>query len=291
MALAVGCGVASLLPADAETPLPKSTPPLAAEAVPGFERIPLQSSGGGGAQITAYLRRPALPSHGPVPVVVMLHGCGGLFTTRGALTRREVDWSDRFVGWGYAVLFVDSFSPRGFREVCTLKEQDRRIRPRGRAADAAAAVKWIASQATLDKARIALVGWSHGGSTVLWTVDRRMQADGAAIKTAIAFYPGCRVPAESEAWASAVPLTVLMGDADDWTRPEHCRALAAKHPVIRYVEYPGAVHGFDAPDTPRRTSKGLGLVGEAQIGTDPNARAAAIAEVERILKDAFRPAP
>lgn len=261
--------------------------PLSPATPVGFEKIELNSQGGGGAKIAAYLRRHSgIPA--PAPVVVSLHGCNGLFNAQGVLPSREVDWADRFVAAGYAVLLVDSFNPRGFRELCTLKDSERHIRPPNRAMDVAAAVAWIAGEQTLDKTRIALIGWSHGGSSVLWSVDGRLVMQGTEIKTAIAFYPGCRVPSESTAWAPRVPLTILIGDADDWTRPEHCRALVAKHPQIRYVEYAGAVHGFDAPNTPRRTLKGLGLVGEAQVGTDPKARAASIAEVERILKEAFR---
>lgn len=264
----------------------KTLAPLAVAAPAGYEKVELTSKARDSAKIAAYVRRPS--SDGRVPVVVSLHGCGGLFNERQALHRREIDWADRFVSAGYAVLLVDSFNPRGFRELCTLKSSDRRIRPAGRALDVAAAMNWVAFQPTLDKDRIAIVGWSNGGSTVLSSVDRRLQIDGVEFKTAIAFYPGCRLPAESEAWAPRVPLTILMGAADDWTQPGPCRALAAKHSSIRYIEYPGAVHGFDAPDTPRRTRKGLGLVGEAQIGTDPAARAASIAEVERILKEAFK---
>lgn len=285
--LAIGMATcAGLAQALAQTPAPMPLPPISPQTPNGYEKIELASKGGGGALIAAYLRRPLRVE--PAPVVVSLHGCGGIFTDQGALTRRDIDWSDRFAAAGYAVLLVDSFSPRGFRQVCTVKEAERGIRPPGRAQDAAAAISWIAGQTFLDKTRIALVGWSHGGSTVLWSIDRRLQLEGAGIKTAIAFYPGCRVPAESTVWAPRVPLTILIGDADDWTRPEHCRALVARHPAIRFIEYPGAVHGFDAPDSKRRTLKGLGLVGEAQVGTDPKARAAAIAEVERILQAAFK---
>ena len=38
-----------------------------------------------------------------------------------------------------------------------------------------------------------------------------------------------------------------MGAADDWTPPEPCRILGARAGV-RYIEYPGAYHDFDAPD-------------------------------------------
>ena len=63
-----------------------------------------------------------------------------------------------------------------------------------------------------------------------------------------------------------------------------------QHASITLIEYPGAVHGFDAPDTPLRTRTDVGLTanGRAKVGTDLKARAAAIGEVTRILAEAFK---
>ena len=270
-----------LLSAQAPNPAPPQPPP-------GFEPVTFASKAADAVIVTAYLKRPEGSAR--TPAIVALHGCNGLFTARGALTRRDVDWAQRFVGLGFAVLLVDSFNPRGFREVCRLKASERGVRPFDRARDAAAAVAWLAANPAIDKNRIALIGWSHGGSTALWSVDKRLVFEGAEIKAAIAFYPGCRVQAESVNWSPRLALTILIGDVDDWTPPETCRTLAAKHPAIRLIEYPGAVHGFDAPNTPPTLLTGLGLPknGMAKIGTDPKARAAAIAEVGRILAEAFK---
>ena len=267
---------------------------LSGQAPPaGFERVDIKAKD---VTIHGYLKRPEPPrlatgakgqdaSAGP-PVVIAVHGCGGLFAQSGAMARREVDWAERLAGWGYAALFIDSFNPRGFRQVCTVAAAERPVTPLERAGDVMAALAWIAGEPSLDKSRVAMIGWSHGGSTTLWSVDHRRRG-AAQLKTAIAFYPGCRVPSESERWAPGLPLTILMGAADDWTPPAPCRALVSKHPAVRYIEYPDAVHGFDAPSSPRRTLTNLAIVGQAQVGTDPAARAAAIAEVERILKDAL----
>jgi dienelactone hydrolase len=283
LAAAVVAGQA-WLPAGADAAPPAPTAP------PGFTAVELSVGGPRAGRITAYLRRPA--GEKPVPAIVALHGCGGLFTARGRLSARETDWADRLVAEGYAVLWPDSFNPRGYREICTLGSRERPIRPQHRAEDAAAALRWLATQPFIDAARLAVLGWSHGGSTTLW-----LAADGSAtavsgLRTAIAFYPGCRVPAERESYVPHVPLTVLIGSADDWTPPGPCRELAGRHKSIRLIEYPGAVHGFDAPGSPRRTRTDAGLSargdGRVEVGTDPAARAAAIAEVLRILAAALR---
>jgi hypothetical protein len=60
--------------------------------------------------VTAYLARPN--SEEPRPAIVLLHTCAGM-------SEFEEMWSDRLVTWGYVVLTVDSFTPRGVEYVCT----------------------------------------------------------------------------------------------------------------------------------------------------------------------------
>jgi dienelactone hydrolase len=233
---------------------------------------------------TAQLLRPA--GSGPFPAVVALHGCGGLFNREGKLARRETDWAERFLAAGYAVLFPDSFTARGLTQICTVKS--RTIFPKDRADDVAAAAAWLGRQPFIDAKRLALIGWSHGAMTVLWAVRPDFMGEGPQFKTAIAFYPGCREIARLPDWRPRLPLTILMGSADDWTQPAPCRALAQRT-GFRFIEYPGAYHDFDAPDRRVRVRTGLGAVrgGKAHVGTDPAARAAAIAEVTKILAGAL----
>jgi dienelactone hydrolase len=184
------------------------------------------------------------------------------------------------------VLLPDSFTARGIRQICT--QHERGIFPDDRAEDAAAAADWLARQAFVDKGRLGLMGWSHGAMTALWTVREGFMQGPVRFKTAVAFYPGCREVAKLPDWKAAVPLTLLLGGADDWTRPGPCRELAQRA-QFRVVEYPGAYHGFDAPNSPVRVRKGLGAVksGQAHVGTDPAARKAAIEEVMRIFGEAL----
>jgi dienelactone hydrolase len=202
---------------------------------------------------------------------------------------READWARRWVDAGYAVLLVDSFNPRGMREICTIKAGERSIRAQDRGHDAGAAVAWLASQPGIDSRRIALVGWSHGAMSTLWAVSTGRRGAGVAVRAAIAFYPGCTAISRQQEWQTSVPTTLLLGSLDDWTPPAPCRELA-RQAGLRVVEYPGAYHGFDAPASPVRVRTGLGTTptGTAHVGTDPAARAAAIIEVERILAAAFR---
>lgn len=215
-----------------------------------------------------------------------LHGCGGLLNRDDDLAKRETDWAKRLVRAGYAVLLPDSFTARGLRQICTV--HDRTIFPKDRADDVAAAVEWLAQQPYIDSKRLALMGWSHGAMTTLWAVRSGFMTNGPQFKTAIAFYPGCREIAKLADWRPRLPLTILIGAADDWTQPGPCRDLAQRT-GFTFIEYPGAYHGFDAPNSKVRVRKGLGAVksGEAHVGTDPAARAAAIKEVMSTLAAAL----
>ena len=237
-----------------------------------------------GVTLTGELRRPSGP--GPFPAVVALHGCSGLYGRDNAsLSSRHGDWAERLVAAGFAVLFPDSFNPRGYKEICTVK--DRPIVPRDRADDALAAAYWLAAQPFVDARQINLLGWSHGAMTILQTIRPGFLPAEPRFRAAIAFYPGCREIAKVEGWRPQVPLTLLIGAADDWTQPGPCRELAGAV-GFRFIEYPDAYHDFDAPNTPVRIRSGISSVksGQVHIGTNPAAREASIKEVMRILAPA-----
>ena len=247
----------------------------------------------GPAVLQAEWFRPA-GATGPVPAIIALHGCGGSTRPDGRALSRTHDWTERWLAAGYAVLWPDSFGSRGLGSQC--ENRERTVFPRQRARDAKAAAQWLAGQPDIDAKRIALVGWSNGAGTVLYAVQSGGPAPAPDFRTAIAFYPGCRAPMaraqkDGVEWATRLPLTILMGAADDWTPAEPCRQLA-KREGVRYVEYEGAYHGFDARDSPIRVRRGLAYSadksGVAHQGTDPKARAAAIAEVTALLAAALK---
>jgi len=237
-----------------------------------------------GTVLNAVLIRPE--GAGPHPAVILLHGCGGRDARSGALDPRHADWAERLAGAGFVVLLPESFASRGHGPQCTVR--DRRILPwRERRADALGARDWLAAQPFVRAEAIALMGWSHGGSTVL------AAADAPGFAAFVAFYPGCSRALRAAAFAPAAPLLLLIGEADDWTGPEPCRALAERAGLaVTYVGYPGAYHGFDAPGSQVRLRTGLAFTvrgdGTAHVGTDPAARADALARVPSWLAERVR---
>ena len=126
-----------------------------------------------------------------------------------AIKGREDLLSERFavriellLGEGYAVLVPDSFGSRGRREVCTIKIGENPVTPTRRRLDALGALAYLSGRTEIARDRVALVGWSHGGSAALATInarDREVAAfrdkPGAPpfFRAAVAFYPGCTV--------------------------------------------------------------------------------------------------
>jgi len=102
----------------------------------------------GTLQLSGQLYRPDGP--GPFPAVVALHGCGGIQPMHHR-------WAHTLQQWGYVVLLVDSFSPRGTTNICG---SGLRVDPLYvRMPDAYAAQAYLARQPFVDRTRIAVMGW------------------------------------------------------------------------------------------------------------------------------------
>ncbi len=226
---------------------------------------------------------------------ILLHGCGGLGANR-RLNARHAAARDWLLERGIAVLFPESFTSRRFEEVCTVKMQSRTIRQIDRVEDVMAAHRWLREQPGVDAGKIVLWGWSHGGSTVLNTLTHKPAfgdfSDDVKFVEAIAFYPGCSPFAKDNAPAKiSSPLTILMGEADDWTPAAPCSAFAARlknnGQSVSLTLYPGAYHDFDNPagklrvrsEVPNGVNPGKGVT----VAPDPKAREDAMAKIDALL--------
>jgi dienelactone hydrolase len=275
---------------------------LARVSFPSIDR----EENGTAVQIQAMLLLPDGPiPAGGYPTVVALHGCSGMYSV---VKGREDHLSDRLamraemlLGDGYAVLFPDSFRSRGRNEVCTVKRGDNPITPTRRRLDALGALAFLADRSDIAHDRIALVGWSHGGSTALATInirDREVAAlrdkPGAPpfFRAAVAFYPGCNVSLHAgDRWQPGAPTRIHIGASDDWTPAKPCvelgEAMAARGEPLKVTVYPDSHHGFDAPsgdvvhrtDVPNGVNPGQGV----HVGANPAAREKAIAKVRAFL--------
>ena len=252
-----------------------------------------------GTPIKALVFHPATPANGQASrgTVIALHGCGGLYATtgsrKGQLNARHQAMADLLVAEGYNAVFPDSFTLRGETELCTQKIGSRKIDQTERRADALGTVAWVAAQPWAQPNRIALLGWSHGGSAVLSATDsKRADVSGQAVKpvVAVAFYPGCAAAIRS-GYKPSAPLVLMLGEKDDWTPPAPCIALG-KDVGAEVNVYADSFHDFDNPvgevrlrkDVPNGVNPGQGV----HVGPNPVAREQAYSRLKVLLAKALK---
>jgi dienelactone hydrolase len=235
---------------------------------------------------------------GPFAAVVMMHGCSGLYRKSGRMHINSAAWVERFVSWGYAVLAVDGFNPRGFRTMCAKSKRPLHSLD-DRPFDAYGGLAWLSAQPFIRPGQIALVGWSNGAMATLSGLRKdevKHFGGDFRFRAAAAFYPGCitlskRIDGEYRPYA---PLLVLVGLADDWTFPKPCIALmegakSAGFPV-EIAAYEGAYHAFDHPNLKIRTRVAKNRrwktrkERDVHIGSNPAARDASIRRLQGWLK-------
>jgi len=254
----------------------------------------------GVTDLTAYLGRHE--GSAPRPAVVLMHGCSGLLNEKGRIIPLYRAWMRALFAQGYDVLTVDSATPRGFGQTCTVGPQ-RITMHRDRPKDAYAALQFLQAQPAVQAERIALMGWSQGGGVVLLSINDKSIGRPAGLghdfKAAIAFYPGaCSerlqskpfTDVEPQGWTTQLPLLVLFGAADTWTPLPPCEkfleAAKARGNPVELKVYPNAIHAFDAPNRPRTElpayRNGDGPI--PVVATDPEARADAFPRVLEFLK-------
>jgi dienelactone hydrolase len=208
----------------------------------------------GDVTLHAQLYRP--DGNGPFPVVIALHGCGGLAGHSEQVAPRYRDWAEQLVKAGKAVLLPDSYGSRELGPQCRVRERRVSAR-RERVADIMASRQWLVQQPWTARDRISLIGWANGASALLWAVrpqlpSRNIEPD---FRSAIAFYPDCRI-SSGLGWSARVPTLLLIGARDDVSSPPACRqmiegahgrsALAGKGPALsrhRPHSHDGAEHG------------------------------------------------
>ena len=180
---------------------------------------------------------------GPFPAVVLLHDCFGLDETNS----RDNAWVDRLVKWGYATFQVDSFRPRGISIICN-KIWSIAAMIGKRAQDAYEAKSYLAKLSFVDPNRLAVMGWSHGGASVLEAITKSI-ADDNPFTAAVSFYPGCyKHQANSPLNQAKSPILIMIGEKDDWSPVDDCINFMptekTNHEAILKI-YPEAYHDFD----------------------------------------------
>lgn len=162
---------------------------------------------------------------------------------------------------GYLAILVDGFGPRGYPNGFPRYSYDSRpdelnevmVRP----LDAYGALAYLRTRNDVIVDRIALQGWSNGGSATLATMS--VTAPGISAPTpatgfraGLAFYPACGLKGQfADGIKPYAPVQVFHGSGDEEVSPRRCAELVAKSQAsggdIQFQLYLDATHGFDDP--------------------------------------------
>lgn len=182
---------------------------------------------------------------GRLPVVVMLHGSGGIGP--------GIDmWSREFAELGISSFIIDSFTGRGLTSTVLDQSQLGRL---NMILDAYRALGILSKHPRVAPERIALMGFSRGGQGTLYASLKRFHQawnkSGAEFAAYMPFYPDCTTSYISDTDVVDRPIRIFHGTADDYNPVAPCKAYvervrAAGHDV-QLTEYPNTWHVFDNP--------------------------------------------
>lgn len=216
---------------------------------PRVVQVPVQPVPGARPSPVPLPARLWLPADGTarVPVVILLHGCAGWGNGRELR-----DWAAMLTAWGYGVIAADSLTPRGVKTVCAPEDQPL-VTAADRAGDTIDVALYVATLPGVDAGRLAVIGFSHGGGTVVAVTQRRFETlHPGLFKAAVDYYGPCRQPQLH----GDVPLLVFAGLDDDWGNPAATCTNFGAHlgfsQPFQIVTYPGTVHAFDNAALVRR---------------------------------------
>ena len=198
--------------------------------------------------------RPVVP--GRLPVVVQMHGCGGVLPMQFRYAEAARDC-------GVAAVVVDSHGPRdiGRREAQLTICSGLKLRGAERALDMLATLSWLQDQPWADMDRVAVAGWSHGAWAIMETLAQTSPAGAAGAETlsrlraAVLVYPyaGPLSRTASRGWGANRPrVYACIGGRDavvGQALPERAlQRLETDGLSVRRLFLPDATHSFDDPD-------------------------------------------
>lgn len=189
------------------------------------------------------LRIPPVP--GKLPVVVLVHGSGGI---SGNIPM----WEQDLGALGIATFTIDSMTGRGLQGVGTNQIM------LGRAnmiLDIYRGLEVLAKNARIDPQRVAIMGFSRGGQATLYSSLTRFQKmwnkSGITPAAYIPLYPDCSTTYQGDTEMTNAPIRIFHGAPDSYNPIASCKGymerLKAAGCDIDISEFPNAPHGYDNP--------------------------------------------
>ena len=194
------------------------------------------------------------PANAPdknVPVVVIMHGMGGIGIW-------EEHWMNTFNSIGLATFMVDS---NWARRNCKKDNKFKKAIPwcaainRGmnRIIDGYGALELLSKHPRIDPARIGCLGISLGARGCLYLNVKRFQkmwgTPGLEYAASVPMYPPCNVIFKEDDEITDTPIRIHVGELDTYFPFDSCvdygERLRAKGKDVEVKAYANAHHGFD----------------------------------------------
>ena len=205
--------------------------------------------------ISGTLKFPANAPNKNVPVVVVMHGMGGISIW-------EEHWIKTLNSIGLATFMVDSnWGRRNCKKIfkktvkglwCADVNQGM-----NRIIDGYRALELLSKHPRIDPARIGCLGISLGAKGCLYLNVKRFQkmwgTPGIEFAASVPIYPPCDVRFKEDDEISNTPIRIHVGELDTYFPVDSCvdyvDLLRSKGKDAEIKVYPGAHHGFDADPT------------------------------------------
>jgi dienelactone hydrolase len=208
----------------------------------------------GGKAVTVTGEFRIAQGQGRLPVVVLIHGSGGMGPNIEA-------WARELNAMGVSTFALDGFTGRGLTSV----NMDQALL--GRLAftlDAYRILDILAKHPRVDPAHIALMGFSRGGQGTLFASLKRFHQmwnkSGAEFAAYIPFYPDCMTSYISDTEVADRPIRIFHGTPDDYNPVAVCKKyierLRAAGRDVQLTEYPNAPARLRQPARHRRAVPG-----------------------------------
>ncbi|MFZ0028417.1 MAG: dienelactone hydrolase family protein, partial [Pseudolabrys sp.] len=175
-----------------------------------------------GKQVTVTGEFRIAQGSGRLPVVVLIHGSGGMGPNIEY-------WAREFNAMGISTFALDGFTGRGLTSVNTDQALLGRL---NFILDAYRALDILARHPRVDPSRIALMGFSRGGQAALFASLNRFHQmwnkSGTDFAAYIPFYPDCMTTYISDTDVADKPIRIFHGTPDDYNPVAPCKVFVER---------------------------------------------------------------